>query len=172
MIGVIAPWNYPLFLGVGDSIPALLAGNAVVLKPSEVTPLTSKLVVEGFNSVGLPAHLCAAATGDGRTGAAIVDHVDMVQFTGSTRTGRTIAVRAAERLIPASLELGGKDPMIVCADANIDRAVNAAATWGLTNSGQICASIERIYVEEPVYEEFVAKLVTAVNGLRQAGGRP
>jgi acyl-CoA reductase-like NAD-dependent aldehyde dehydrogenase len=109
------------------------------------------------------------ATGRGDTGAALVDHVDMVMFTGSTRTGRKVAARAAERLIPASLELGGKDPMIVCADADLDRAANAAATCGLLNSGQICTSVERIYVEDEVHDAFVEKLVTAVGKVRQRG---
>jgi acyl-CoA reductase-like NAD-dependent aldehyde dehydrogenase len=169
VIGVIAPWNYPVFLGVGDAVPALMAGNAVIIKPSEITPLTTSLILAGFLEAGMPKDVCAVATGTGVTGAALVDHVDMIQFTGSTRTGRAVAIRAAERLIPASLELGGKDPMIVCADANVDRAVNAAATMGLLNSGQICMSVERIYVEEPVYDEFVAKLTDAVAKIRLRG---
>jgi acyl-CoA reductase-like NAD-dependent aldehyde dehydrogenase len=169
VIGVIAPWNYPVFLGVGDAVPALVAGNAVILKPSEVTPLTTSLIVAGFAEAGMPQDVFQVATGTGVTGAALVDHVDMIQFTGSTRTGRAVAMRAAERLIPSSLELGGKDPMIVCADANIERAVNAAATMGLLNSGQICMSVERIYVEEPVYDEFVGKLTEAVGKIRLRG---
>jgi acyl-CoA reductase-like NAD-dependent aldehyde dehydrogenase len=169
VIGVIAPWNYPVFLGIGDAVPALVAGNAVIVKPSEITPLTSRLIAEGFLEAGMPKDVCAVATGTGVTGAALVDHVDMIQFTGSTRTGRAVAVRAAERLIPASLELGGKDPMIVCADANLDRAVNAAATMGLLNSGQICMSVERIYVEAPVYDEFVGKLTDIVGKIRLRG---
>lgn len=170
VVGVIAPWNYPLHLGLGDAIPALVAGNAVIVKPSEVTPLTTALVIEGVRDAGFPAEVLQVATGPGGTGAALVDLADMIQFTGSTRTGRAVGMRCAERLIPCSLELGGKDPMIVCADANIDRAVNAAVTWGLNNSGQVCMSVERIYVEEPVYEEFVGKLTRAVAKLRVGGG--
>ena len=169
VVGVIAPWNYPVTLGLGDSIPALVAGNAVVLKPSEITPLTTDLVVRGFREAGLPEELLLVATGRGDTGAALVDHVDMVMFTGSTPTGRKVAARAAERLIPVSLELGGKDPMIVLADADLDRAANAAATWGLLNSGQICMSVERIYVEEPVHDAFVDELVAAVGRARSRG---
>lgn len=170
VIGVIAPWNYPLTLGLGDAIPALMAGNTVILKPSDITPLTSQLVSEAFvREAGLPADVLLVATGRGDTGAALVDHVDMVMFTGSTATGRKVAARAAERLIPVSLELGGKDPMIVCADADLDRAANAAATWGLLNSGQICMSIERIYVEDEAHDAFVEKLLAAVGATRQRG---
>jgi acyl-CoA reductase-like NAD-dependent aldehyde dehydrogenase len=130
VVGVIAPWNYPLAVGIGDAGPALMAGNAVVIKPSEITPLTTVMVVEAIGrETGLPEDLLLVATGRGDTGAALVDHVDMIMFTGSTRTGRKVAARAAERLIPVSLELGGKDPMIVCADADLDRAANAAVTW-------------------------------------------
>ncbi|NUS43237.1 MAG: aldehyde dehydrogenase family protein [Mycobacteriaceae bacterium] len=170
VVGVIAPWNYPLHIGLGDAIPALAAGNTAVLKPSEITPLTTALVTEGIRAAGFPADVLLTATGPGATGAALVDSVDMVQFTGSTHTGRQVGVRCAERLIPCSLELGGKDPMIVCADANLDRAVHAAATWGLANSGQVCMSVERVYVEAPVYEEFSTALADFVAGLRVRGG--
>ena len=170
VVGVIAPWNYPLTIGLGDAVPALMAGNAVVVKPSDVTPLTTRMAVEGFvREAGLPEDVLLVATGRGDTGAALVDHVDMIMFTGSTRTGRKVATRAAERLIPVSLEMGGKDPMIVCADADLDRAANAATTMGLLNSGQICLSVERIYVEDEVHDRFVEKLVTAVGKLRQRG---
>ena len=170
VVGVIAPWNYPLLVALGDSAPALMAGNAVVIKPSEITPLTTRMVVDGLvRETGLPEDVLLVATGRGDTGAALVDHVDMIMFTGSTWTGRNVAARAAERLIPVSLELGGKDPMIVCADANLDRAANAAATFGLGNCGQACTSVERIYVEDEVHDEFVDKLVRAVGGLRQRG---
>jgi hypothetical protein len=173
VVGVIAPWNYPLGTAIGDSAPALMAGNAVVIKPSEITPLTTTMVVDGLvRETGLPEDVLLVATGRGETGAALVDHVDMIMFTGSTPTGRHVAARAASRLIPVSLELGGKDPMIVCADANLDRAANAAATFGLGNCGQVCASVERIYVEDEVHDEFVDKLVRAVGSLRQRGNTP
>ena len=129
--------------------------------------MTSLLLAEGLAECGLPDGVFAVATGRGVTGAAVVDEVDMIMFTGSTDTGRKIAVRAAERLIPASLELGGKDPMIVLADANMDRAVNHAAYYSMFNCGQTCISIERCYVEAPIYDEFVARVTEKVRAIRQ-----
>lgn len=167
VIGVIAPWNYPLTLGVGDALPALMAGNTVVIKPSEITPLATKMLVDGAREVGFPADVFALATGDGSTGAALVDCADMIMFTGSTRTGRKIGARCGERLIPCSLELGGKDPMIVLADADIERAANMAVEWAMRNSGQICMSVERVYVEEAAYDEFLDKVTAKVAALRQ-----
>src|SRR5204862_5842079 len=167
VIGVIGPWNYPLTNSFGDSIPALMAGNVVVLKPSEITPLTSLLMAEALRECGLPAHVFQVATGRGETGSALVDEVDMVMFTGSTRTGKKVMERAAQTLTPVSLELGGKDPMIVLSDADIERAANEAAYAGMMNGGQTCISIERVYVEEPVYDEFVAKVTEKVRALRQ-----
>jgi acyl-CoA reductase-like NAD-dependent aldehyde dehydrogenase len=173
VVGVIGPWNYPLTNTFGDAIPALMAGNSVVLKPSEITPLTSLLVAEGAAAIGLPDGVLSVATGAGETGAAVVDNVDMVMFTGSTRTGKKIMARAAERLIPVSLELGGKDPMIVLSDADLERAANMAVQWAMSNSGQICQAIERVYVEEPVHDEFVRSVVDKVGKLRQgAPGAP
>src|SRR3954464_1776415 len=167
VVGIIGPWNYPLTNSFGDAIPALAAGNTVVLKPSEVTPLTSLLMQECMQAAGLPADVYTAIPGYGDTGAALIDHVDMIMFTGSTRTGKKIAARAAERLIPISLELGGKDPMIVLDDADVERAANAAVHYSMQNAGQTCISTERVYVEEPVYDEFVAKVTEKVRGLRQ-----
>lgn len=167
LVGVIGPWNYPLVNSFGDAIPALLAGNSVILKPSEVTPLSSLLAAEMMAACGLPDGVLQVATGDGSTGAALVGVVDSIMFTGSTSTGRRVAVAAAERLIPAHLELGGKDPMIVLADADIDRAANAAAFYSMLNGGQICISIERAYVEAPVYDQFVEKVAGQVAKLRQ-----
>jgi acyl-CoA reductase-like NAD-dependent aldehyde dehydrogenase len=167
VVGIISPWNFPLILALGDAIPALQAGAAVVVKPSEFTPLGLAEVVEAWKQeIGGPDVLdCVQGTGE--TGGALVDAVDFVQFTGSDRTGRKVMARAAETLTPVSLELGGKDPMIVLADADLDRAANAAAWGGMMNSGQICMSVERIYVEEPAYDEFVAKLTAEVGRLRQ-----
>jgi len=167
VVGVIGPWNYPLVNAFCDCVPALMAGNAVILKPSEVTPLTALLTAEMLTEAGMPADVFSVATGDGETGGAIVDVCDYVMFTGSTRTGKAVMKRAAETLTPVSLELGGKDPMIVCADANLDRAANAAAYYGLLNSGQVCISVERVYVERSVHDEFVRKLVDNVRALRQ-----
>src|SRR3954453_9875870 len=167
VVGIIGPWNYPLTNSFGDAIPALAAGNAVVLKPSEVTPLTSLLMEECMRECGLPPDIFTAVPGYGATGAALVEHVDMVMFTGSTATGKKIMAKAAERLIPVSLELGGKDPMIVLDDADLERAANAAVHYSMQNAGQTCISVERLYVEEPVYDEFVAKVTQKVRGLRQ-----
>ena len=171
VIGVIGPWNYPLTNSFGDCIPALAAGNAVVLKPSEVTPLTSQLMAAAMLECGLPEDVLLIATGDGATGAALVDAVDMVMFTGSTSTGKQVLERAARTLTPVSLELGGKDPMIVLADADVERAAGAAAYYSMQNSGQTCISVERVYVEAPVYDEFVDKLTRKVAALRQGPPR-
>jgi acyl-CoA reductase-like NAD-dependent aldehyde dehydrogenase len=148
-------------------VPAPLAGAAVAIKPSELTPLTTREIARCWREdVGAPGVL-ECLTGAGGTGSALVDEADFIQFTGSTRTGRKIAQRAAERLIPYSLELGGKDAMIVLADADIERAANAAVWGGMFNSGQTCTSVERVFVEEPVYDEFVEFVAGRVRGLRQ-----
>jgi len=167
LVGVIGPWNFPITNSFGDCIPAMAAGNAVILKPSEVTPLTSLLIAEGMKECGIPEGIFQVATGDGSTGANLVDRVDFIMFTGSTRTGRKVAVRAAENLIPYGLELGGKDPMIVMADADVERAANYAAFYAMNNAGQVCISVERVYVEAPIYDEFVAKVTEKVKSLRQ-----
>ena len=167
VVGVIGPWNYPLNNSFGDCIPALAAGNAVVLKPSEITPLTSLLMAEMLSECGIPDGVFSVATGRGETGAALIDEVDYVMFTGSVATGKKVMAQAAQTLTPVSLELGGKDPMIVLADADLERAANAAASYGLNNSGQVCISVERIYVEEAVHDDFLAKLTEKVTALRQ-----
>ena len=166
VVGIITPWNFPLAMPLMDAIPALAAGAAIVIKPSEVTPLSALLIERAWTEIGAPP-VVRVVTGLGATGAALVDAVDYVQFTGSTRTGRVIGARAAEQLKPYSLELGGKDPAIVLADADLDRAANGIAWGGLMNSGQVCISIERVYVEAPVYDEFVEKLADKVRSLRQ-----
>jgi acyl-CoA reductase-like NAD-dependent aldehyde dehydrogenase len=167
VVGVIGPWNYPLNNSFGDCIPALAAGNAVVLKPSEVTPLTSLLMAECMRECGLPEDVLGVANGGGETGAALVGAADMVMFTGSTTTGKKVLAQAAETLTPVSLELGGKDPMIVLADADLERAANAAAYYSMQNGGQTCISIERVYVEAPVYDEFVERVAGKIRALRQ-----
>jgi len=167
VVGIISPWNFPLILSLGDAIPALMAGAAVVVKPSEFTPLGIAEVAAAWkHEIGGP-DVFDVVQGIGETGGALVDNVDFVQFTGSDRTGRKVMARAAETLTPVSLELGGKDPMIVLRDADLDRAANAAAWGGMFNSGQVCISVERIYVEEPVYDEFLAKLTAEVGRIRQ-----
>lgn len=166
VVGIITPWNFPLLIAGVDAVTALLAGAAVVLKPSEITPLSAGELARGWAQIGAPPVL-ACVTGGGVTGAAVGDTVDMVQFTGSTRTGRAIAARAGERLIPCGVELGGKDPAIVLADADLDRAANGIAWGALFNSGQACISVERVYVEAPVYDRFVQLLTERVLSLRQ-----
>ncbi|MCD6015038.1 MAG: aldehyde dehydrogenase [Solirubrobacterales bacterium] len=167
VVGLISPWNFPVVLSVGDALPALVAGNAVVIKPSELTPLTVIELARAWREeIGAPEVL-RVVNGGAETAGALIDGVDYLQFTGSERTGRIVMKRAAETLTPVSLELGGKDPMIVTRDADLDRAVNATAWGGLVNSGQVCIGIERVYVEEPVYDEFVDKLRAKVKTLRQ-----
>ncbi|HET9124494.1 MAG TPA: aldehyde dehydrogenase family protein, partial [Solirubrobacteraceae bacterium] len=167
LVGVIGPWNYPIVNSFGDCIPALMAGNTVILKPSEVTPLSSLLMAEMLERCGMPDGVFQVATGDGSTGAALIEQVDCVMFTGSSRTGTAVMRAAAERLIPCWLELGGKDPMLVCADADIERAAQAAAWSSMCNAGQVCISTERCYVESPVYDAFVSRVTEIVGGLRQ-----
>ncbi|MFC9664641.1 aldehyde dehydrogenase family protein [Nocardia sp. NPDC127606] len=166
VVGVITPWNFPFGMPALDIPPALAAGAAVLLKPSEVTPLSGVLLVQGWKEIGAPPVL-EVTTGAGDTGAAVVDSVDYVQFTGSTHTGRIIAQRAGELLKPCSLELGGKDAALVLADADLDRAANGIAWGGMFNAGQVCISVERVYVEAPVYDDFLAKLTKNVEELRQ-----
>jgi acyl-CoA reductase-like NAD-dependent aldehyde dehydrogenase len=166
VVGIICPWNFPLMIGLVDAVPALLAGAAVVIKPSELTPLAMRRAIEGWAEVGAPPVL-ACATGAGETGAAMVDEVDYVQFTGSTRTGRRIALRAAERLIPCSLELGGKDATIVLAGADLERAANGAVWGAMYNGGQACVSVERVYAEAAIHDEFTALVTAKVAKLRQ-----
>jgi acyl-CoA reductase-like NAD-dependent aldehyde dehydrogenase len=167
VVGVIGPWNYPLTNSFGDCIPAMAAGNAVLLKPSEVTPLTSMLMGEMLRECGLLGDVYQVVPGYGETGAALIDEVDFVMFTGSTATGKKVAERAARTLTPVALELGGKDPMIVCADADMARAANAAVHYSMQNAGQTCIATERVYVEEPIYDEFVRLVTDRVRGLRQ-----
>ncbi len=167
VIGIISPWNFPLTLTLGEALPALMAGNAVIIKPSELTPLTALFGAEIALQAGFPAHLLQVVVGRGETAEALIDHADMISFTGSVATGRRVARRAAERLIPVSLELGGKDPMIVLRDADLERAAGACVWGALMNSGQTCTSIERVYVEAPVYDDFVARVAAKTRALRQ-----
>lgn len=163
----ISPWNFPLDLSLTPAIPALLAGNAVLVKPSEHTPLTVYRAVELMNQSGLPTGLLQAVIGRGEVGEWLVDQADAVTFTGSVETGRKVAVRAAERLIPCTLELGGKDPAIILEDADLERAARGVVWGGFFNAGQVCMSVERVYVHEAVYDEFVARVVALTAELRQ-----
>jgi succinate-semialdehyde dehydrogenase / glutarate-semialdehyde dehydrogenase len=171
VIGMITPWNFPLILTIGEAIPALMSGNAVIIKPSEWTPLIAqrgaRMIHDAFAAHGLPAEILQIVNGYGETGGILVDEADMIAFTGSVRTGQAVAARAARRLIPVSLELGGKDPMIVLRDADLERAANAAVWGAFTNSGQVCISVERVYVEDAVADEFTRRVVGKTRALRQ-----
>ena len=166
LVGIIGPWNFPLLNSFGDAIPALAAGNSVLLKPSELTPLTSLLVAEGLRECELPEGVFAVATGGAETGEALVDLVDFVMFTGSTATGRKVAVQAAQSLTPCALELGGKDALVVLAGAPLERAANVAVYYSMLNAGQSCISLERVYAEASIYDELLAKVLAKVQRLR------
>ncbi|MAI79062.1 MAG: aldehyde dehydrogenase [Deltaproteobacteria bacterium] len=168
VVAVISPWNGPFVLAMNPSIQALVAGNAVILKPSEVTPFSGLLVADILKEAGLPEGLFQVLTGDGETGAALCrGGVDKVSFTGSVATGRKVAVSCAEQLIPCTLELGGKDAMIVCEDVNLDYAAAGAVAGAFMNTGQYCCGTERVYVVEAVADEFTQKVVERVSRLRQ-----
>ncbi len=154
VVGLITPWNYPFLLPIGDAIPALLAGNAVVVKPSELTPLSAELGRELLLESGLDPDLLGIVHGYGDVGAELIRHVNYVGFTGGTETGRKVAIAAAERLIPFSLELGGKNPMVILQGAPLDEAATGLAAGAFSNSGQTCISIERVYVEDSIFDEF------------------
>ncbi len=165
--GFVAPWNYPLNLAITDAVPALMAGNTAVLKPDHQTSLTALWALDLLREAGLPGDVFQVVTGDGRqVGPMLGDRVDFLMFTGSTRTGRTVARQAAERLIGCSLELGGKNAMLVLRDAKLDRAVEGAVRGCFVGAGQVCVSIERIYVHESLYNEFLSRFVERTRRLR------
>ncbi|HUH05452.1 MAG TPA: aldehyde dehydrogenase family protein [Kofleriaceae bacterium] len=168
VVGVIAPWNFPFSIPMGEVIMAIIAGNGVVLKPSEITPLIALRAKELYEASGLPPDLFQVVTGRGGTGAALIDAgIQFCVFTGSVVTGKKVAAACGERLIPCTLELGGKAPAVVCADADLERTAAAIAWGGFCNSGQVCASVERVYAHEAVHDELVDRLVTLVSSLRQ-----
>ncbi|WP_019930338.1 aldehyde dehydrogenase family protein [Nocardia sp. BMG111209] len=160
VVGVIAPWAHPLAVTVFDAIPALLTGSAVLVKPSSVAPLTVRALVCGWADLGAPPVLDFVVGRD--AGPALVDAVDYVHFTGSPETGRMVALRAAARLVPCRLELGGKSAALVLADAEVDRAAAAVALGGLSDCGQSCHSIERVFVESACYDAFLERLTAEV----------
>jgi acyl-CoA reductase-like NAD-dependent aldehyde dehydrogenase len=167
VVGIISPWNFPFSIPMGGIVMALAAGNAVVFKPSEYTPLVGDAIKRLFASAGFPEGVLEVVQGNGSTGAALVDSaVDKIFFTGSVRTGKQIAESAAKRLLPVVLELGGKDPMIVLEDAPFERTVKGAVWGAFMNCGQVCASVERLYVTEPIAERFIAAVVDGVKKLR------
>lgn len=167
VVGVISPWNYPMLLSIGDSIPALMAGNAVVVKPDSQTPFSSLANAELLYRAGLPRDLLAIVPGPGSVvGSTIVDECDYLMFTGSSATGRTLAEQCGRHLTGFSAELGGKNPMIVTKGADLDKVAKAALRACFSNAGQLCISIERIYVERSIADEFTQKFVAAVNGVK------
>ena len=180
VIGIISPWNFPWATPLAEVVMALMAGNAVVLKPSELTPLTALKIKQVLTRAGLPEGLLQVVTGDGSTGAALVGAgVDKIMFTGSVATGKRVAEAAANYLIPVVMELGGKDPMIVLEDANIENAARGAIWGAFANCGQSCSSVERCYVQESIAEKFTQAVVAETKRLTRyahlgelAGGTP
>jgi succinate-semialdehyde dehydrogenase/glutarate-semialdehyde dehydrogenase len=171
VVGVISPWNYPLSLAVGDALAALMAGNAIVHKPDEKTPLVALAAVRLLREAGLPDGLWQVVNGTGPVvGSAVVDGADYVCFTGSTATGRAVAARAAQRLVGCSLELGGKNPMLVFDDADLERAAECAVRACFSSAGQLCISVERMYLHEPIREQFLGRFLERVRAMRVSAG--
>jgi acyl-CoA reductase-like NAD-dependent aldehyde dehydrogenase len=171
VIGIISPWNFPFSIPMGQAVMALITGNTVVLKPSEHTPLIGLEIENIFKKVGLPEGVFNVVTGFGETGANLVDSgINKIVFTGSVATGKRIMAAAAANLTPVVLELGGKDPMIVLSDVNLDNAVSGAVWGAFTNSGQVCASVERAYVHESIADEFIYEVTRKTNLLKQGIG--
>lgn len=171
VVGIISPWNYPLILTASPVVSALFAGNGVVLKPSEHTPFTGAFLPELMVEAGLPEGLLQVVQGGAETGQALVGGgVDRVHFTGSPSVGRKVLAGAAPRLLPVSLELGGKDPALVLGDADLERAANGVAFGAFYNAGQTCAATERVYVVEAVYEAFLRRLVRTAEALQAGSG--
>lgn len=168
VVGVISPWNYPFNLPFMDILAALVAGNTVVFKPSEVTPHIAEWGVDLMYEAGIPRDVIQITQGDGQTGQALVARVDFIQFTGSTETGRKVGKQAVDRLIPYSLELGGKDPAIVLNDADPEMAAIGLIQGAFENSGQMCISIERVYVEEGIYEQLLERLTHYAKQITQS----
>jgi succinate-semialdehyde dehydrogenase/glutarate-semialdehyde dehydrogenase len=171
VVGVIAPWNYPLTLSISDALPALAAGNSVVIKTDSQTPFSALIGLRLMLEAGLPEGVLQVVTGSGsELGPELIDDVDYIMFTGSTSVGRGVAKQAAERLIPSSMELGGKNVMIVLEDANIARTLDGALRAMFSNGGQLCISAERLYVHEKIADEFIPKLVERVKGMKLGAG--
>jgi succinate-semialdehyde dehydrogenase/glutarate-semialdehyde dehydrogenase len=168
VVGVIAPWNFPFSIPLGETMMSLIAGNGVVLKPSEVTPLIALKAKELFDACDLPPDLFQVVTGRGAAGAALIDGgIDYCVFTGSVATGKKVAAACGERLIPCTLELGGKAPALVCGDADLDRAAQAITWGGFANAGQVCASVERVYAVDSIHDALVERVARHARDLRQ-----
>lgn len=172
LVGVISPWNAPLMLALLDAVPALFAGSAVLLKPSEVTPRVIETLFETVREVPELAAVFDYATGPGEVGQAVIAEADTICFTGSVPTGRKVAVACAERLIPCNLELGGKDPCVVTETADLERAATAVLRGAVYATGQVCYSVERVYVHESVHDAFVEKLVAKAGAVRLNADNP
>lgn len=167
VIGVITPWNYPLYMPLRDIGMAFIAGNAVVLKPSEVTPLIALKAKDVWDQAGLPADLFQVVTGGGATGAALIDAgIQMCIFTGGVSTGRRVAAACGERLIPCVMELGGKAPLIVCSDADVERAARGAVFGGFSNAGQVCISVERVYAHRDIADKLIERMTQLTKELK------
>jgi succinate-semialdehyde dehydrogenase / glutarate-semialdehyde dehydrogenase len=171
VVGVITPWNYPLTLSISDALPAIGAGNAAVIKADSQTPFSALAALELLEEAGLPRDVVQVVVGSGaELGPPLIDRIDYLMFTGSTEVGRQVASQAAERLIPSSMELGGKNAALVLRDANIERALEGAERAMFSNAGQLCISVERLLVHESIADEFVGKLVERVRGMKIGAG--
>lgn len=171
LVGFITPWNYPLTLGITDALAAIAAGNAVLIKPDHQTPFSTLWAVDLFEQAGLPPNVASVVTGDGaELGPPIVANVDFLMFTGSTRVGKLVAAQAGERLLECSMELGGKNAMLVLEDASLRRVIDSALTGTFSNAGQLCIAMERIYVHRSLFDVFVERLTQRMALLRLGGG--
>ncbi|WP_278266230.1 succinic semialdehyde dehydrogenase [Nocardia sp. AG03] len=167
VVGVISPWNYPLTLGISDSLPAIVAGNAVLTKPDQQTPYATLWAVRLLEEAGMPPGLVQVVTGSGaELGAPIIENSDFLMFTGSTAVGRTVAAQAGQQLIDCSMELGGKNALLVLDDAEVGKAVNGAIRACFSNTGQLCISMERMYVPTTLWDEFVARFAAATKSMK------
>jgi succinate-semialdehyde dehydrogenase/glutarate-semialdehyde dehydrogenase len=168
VVGVISPWNFPLVIPMGSVVEALVAGNACVVKPSEVTPLVMLEAKKIYDSTGLPEDLFAVVIGYGGTGQALIDAgIDYCVFTGAVETGRRVAAACGQRLVPCTMELGGKAPLVACEDCDVDKTARAIVFGGFANSGQVCISVERVYAHERVYAPLVDRVRALVGELKQ-----
>ncbi len=168
VVGIVSPWNFPLVIPMSGVVEALAAGNAAVVKPSEVTPLVMLEAKKIYDSTGLPEDLFAVVIGFGPTGQALIDAgIDYCVFTGAVETGRKVAAACGQRLIPCTMELGGKAPLVACEDCDVDRTANAIVWGGFANSGQACISVERVYAHEKVYQPLLDRVKARVAALRQ-----
>jgi acyl-CoA reductase-like NAD-dependent aldehyde dehydrogenase len=172
VVGVISPWNFPLVIPMGDVVAALVTGSAVVLKPSEVTPLIALKAKELWDATGLPEDLFQVVTGHGDAGAALIaSGIQKLVFTGGVSTGRRVAAACGEHLVPCVMELGGKAPLIACADADLERTARAIVFGGFANAGQVCVSVERVYAHRDIHDRLLARVIELVGELRQGDGQ-